>query len=578
MGRGPVIADLSVRRRAVPETLYDSLPASLSPLLRRVYAARSLQAGDVGATLVELLPVGSLGGVAAAAQLLADGRVRDATIVVAGDFDADGATATALVVTALRAMGFAQVSYLVPNRFELGYGLSPAVVEMAAARGAHIIVTVDNGITSIEGVARARALGIEVLITDHHLAGAELPAATAIVNPNLPGEQFASKALCGVGVAFYVMAALARELDRRGIAPYAASQAALLECLDLVALGTVADLVPLDRNNRILVSEGLRRMRAGRARPGLAALFTVAGRDARVARSADLGFGIAPRLNAAGRLTDMSLGIDCLLEKDAGRALAFARRLDELNAARQELQQRMQAEAEAHVDGLDASSAESAVALCLFQREWHEGIVGLVASRLRERTGRVVVAFAPGEQPGVLKGSARSVDGIHIRDVFAAVAARGTVPDMHFGGHAMAAGVRLAERHLDAFRAALVDEVGRQLAGIESSRVLWTDGPLAAADLALPSAEEIHFAGPWGQGCPEPLFDNELVVLDRQVLKAAHLRLSLRHPDGGETLEAIAFNETRELPERARFFYRLGVNDFNGRRRRQLVVEHIQSD
>ena len=363
------------------------------------------------------------------------------------------------------------MSYLVPNRFEFGYGLSPAVVELAATRRPDVVITVDNGITSVEGVARANALGMEVLITDHHLPGPELPDARVIVNPNLPGEHFASKALCGVGVAFYVMAALARELDRRGLADLDAARAAVPRCLDLVALGTVADLVPLDHNNRILVSEGLRRIRAGRGRPGLNALFDVAGRDPAVARSADLGFAVAPRLNAAGRLTDMSLGIDCLLAADMRRApRAGAARLDELNVERRDLQARMQGEAEEHLRGPGGSRCRRIpiTRYCLFDPGWHEGIVGLVASRVKERTGRPVVAFAPGEEPGMLKGSARSVDGIHIRDVFAAIAARGVVSGHEFRRPRDGGGLRLPASRLEAFREALDERSGPPMQGVDT--------------------------------------------------------------------------------------------------------------
>jgi len=579
MGRGTVTRVADVRRRDVPEALYAALPASLDPVLRRVYAARRVGVEEVEPALARLLPVGTLGGVAAAASLLADARAAQSRVLVVGDYDADGATATALMVAAMRAMGFAEVGYLVPNRFEYGYGLSPAIAELAAERRPAVLVTVDNGVASVEGVARARELGMAVVVTDHHLPGAELPRADAIVNPNLAGEAFPSKALCGVGVAFYVMAALGRELDARGLVPHAVSRRAVAECLDLVALGTVADLVPLDHNNRVLVAEGLRRMRAGAARPGIRALFRVAGRDIALARSADLGFALAPRLNAAGRLTDMSLGIDCLLATDEREALARAARLDELNRARQELQTRMQAEAETQLRGLEEGlGAGLPPALCLFDPRWHEGIVGLVASRVKERAGRPVIAFAPGEEAGLLKGSARSIDGVHVRDALAAVAARGVAPAMKFGGHAMAAGVRLPAAELDAFRAAFAAEVARQLAGAEPGSVLWTDGPLAAADFAPGLAEALHLAGPWGQGFPEPLFDNELAVLDQRVLKDAHLRLTLRHLDGGEPVEAIAFNRRESLPGAARFLYRLGINDFGGRRRRQLVVEDIRCD
>jgi len=567
-----------IRQREVPEPLYQALPAALDPVLRRIYAARHVAAGELAATLSGLLPVTSLGGVMAAADLLVSVRRRQAAVLVVGDYDADGATATALVVAALRGMGFTAVDYLVPNRFEFGYGFSPGVADLAATRRPAVIITVDNGVTSIEGVARARARGIDVIVTDHHLPGAELPAASVIINPNLPGEGFPGKALCGVGVAFYLVAALARVLDAAGLGRYEELRRPVLAGLDLVALGTVADLVPLDANNRILVAEGLRRMRAGAARPGLAALFAVAGRDPATARSADLGFAIAPRLNAAGRLDDMSLGIDCLLAADPRQARERAARLDALNAERRALQQRMQAQAEGHLAGIaDAAAGGAAPGLCLFDPAWHEGIVGLVASRLKERTGRPVVAFAPGDEAGILKGSARSIAGVHIRDVLAAVATRGAIRELRFGGHAMAAGLRLPAGQLETFESAWQAELALALAGVDTGQVLWTDGPLAPAELNDELAGQLHLAGPWGQGFPEPLFDNEFQVLDQRLLKDAHLRLSLRHAAGGDPIEAMAFNRTMPLPGRIRCCYRLGINDFGGRRRRQLVVEHLQS-
>jgi len=562
----------------VPPSLYDALPGSLDPVLRRVYAARQVGPEQLDASMARLLPVSGLGGVREAAVVLAEARRVQAGIVVVGDFDADGATAAALTLLALRAFGFRRASYLVPNRFELGYGLSAAAVELAAASHPQLIITVDNGISSLEGVERARELGIDVIVTDHHLPGEVLPAARIIVNPNCPGEQFGSRALCGVGVAFYVMAALARELDSRGLVAYPVARQALSACLDLVALGTVADVVRLDHNNRVLVSEGLRRIRAGRARPGLRALFAVAGRDERKASAADLAFGIAPRLNAAGRLTDMGLGIDCLLEEDPGRARELAAKLHELNAERQDLQARMQDEAEQLLCSLgDWQAGDEHAALCLFDPGWHEGIVGLLASRVREQTGRPVVALAPAVEPGMLKGSARSIEGLHIRDVLALIASRWQIDGMSFGGHAMAAGLRLPAAQLQPFQQALSAEVARQLADMEPGNVLWTDGPLEGRQLGVELAARLDAGGPWGQGFPEPLFDNVFSVLDQRLLKDAHLKLTLRHADGGSPVEAIAFRETRQLPDAVRLLYRLAINDYGGRRRHQLVVEHIQS-
>lgn len=567
----------AVRRREVPAALYAALPAGLAPVLRRVYAARQVAAADVDTGLSGLLPVGTLGGAAEAAAFLADARERDAAIVVVGDFDADGATASALMVTVLRAFGFSRVSSLVPSRFRCGYGLSPQVAERAAERRPDILITVDNGITSLEGVERARELGMQVLITDHHLPGSELPRSRITVNPNLPGERFASKVLSGVGVAFYAMAALGHELGRRARVDPLTARRTVSACLDLVALGTVADLVSLDRNNRILVTAGLQRIRAGQTRPGLAALFQVAQRDRALARSADLGFAIAPRLNAAGRIEDMALGIDCLLAADGEEALACARRLQQLNEERRQLQSRMQEEAEEHVRAMDAQAgADAPPAFCLFDPRWHEGIVGLVASRVKDRTHRPVVALAPAGQEGWLKGSARSIDGVHIRDLLAATAAHHHLPGLVFGGHAMAAGLRLPVALLDVFHAAFESEARQRLAGLDTQQVLWTDGPLAPAELGAASAEALHFAGPWGQGFAEPLFDNEFQVLGQRALRDRHLRLQLRHVEGGEPIEAIAFNESRQLPARVRLIYRLGINDYGGRRRPQLVVEHVE--
>ncbi len=579
MGWETASAGIRVARREVPAETYAALPTDLHPVLRRVYAARKLQAAELNLSLGGLLPVSSLTGAAHAAAVLAAVRRRQGRVLVVGDYDADGATASALVVTCLRRMGFASVSYLVPNRFGLGYGLTPAVAELAATLRPELLITVDNGISSIEGVARARALGMAVIVTDHHLPGAELPQALAIVNPNLPGEAFASKHLAGVGVAFYTMAALARELDRLGVVHYEKTRRAVTACLDLVALGTVADLVRLDHNNRILVAEGLRRIRAGHSRPGIAALFAAGGRDPRAARSTDLGFAVAPRLNAAGRLTDMSLGVECLLTPDPLRARELAAELDALNAERRELQARMEAEALAHMQDIEEQVRHSdQPAWCFFDESWHEGIVGLVASRLKDRTNRPVVAFAPGEEQGLLKGSARSVEGLHIRDVLAAIAVRGEVPGMSFGGHAMAAGLRLQRDMLDVFRAALIAEVDRRADGSERGRVLLTDGPLEAGQFGLELAESLQQAAPWGQGFPEPLFDNDFRVVERRVLRGAHLRLTVRHPQGGEPIEAIAFRQLHDVGSSANLVYRLDVNDYGGRRRPQLVVEHIYCD
>ncbi len=572
-----------IRRRELSESALGSLPDDLHPVVRRVYAARRVSATELEPTLAAMIPVSALAGATPAAQRLASARERGERVLVLGDFDADGATATALCISCMRSFGFADVAYLVPNRIEFGYGLSPEIALEAARLKPDLIVTVDNGISSVEGVRKANSRGIDVIVTDHHLPGAELPEACCIVNPNLPDEPFPSKCLAGVGVAFYVMAALARELAERGVVDAAGARAAVAATLDLVALGTVADMVPLDFNNRILVAEGLGRMRGGRTRPGIRALFEVAQRNLGAARATDLGFSVAPRLNAAGRLTDMKLGIDCLLTPEPREAHAMAARLDALNVERRELQSRMEGEASQHVVAM-SSELDSAHdnAYCLFDERWHEGIVGLVASRVREQVGRPVVAFARADQEGTLKGSARSIEGIHIRDVIDAVAARhpGLVPK--FGGHAMAAGLSLCAPDLPRFRDAFVAEVGRFTESLAAPDVIWTDGGLTAEETRLALAEELGRAGPWGQGFPEPVFENRLEIIDCRLLKERHLKLRVRHPGDTRLLDAIAFNQP-ELPELGgdaalRVAYRLDVNEYRGRRSEQLVVEHMQSD
>ncbi len=573
-------APREIRRR--PAQLPDGFPADLHPVLQRVYAARHAGADELAPALSQMIPVGAFVGALAAAERLADARDRGERVLILGDFDADGATATALCVSCLRAMGFEDVVYLVPNRIEFGYGLSVAIADEAAKLAPALIVTVDNGISSIDGVRRARQLGIDVCVTDHHLPGDTLPAASVIANPNCVDESFPGKHLAGVGVAFYVLAALGRTLAARGRIDAGRAQTIVAGGLDLVALGTVADLVTLDFNNRILVAEGLARMRAGAARPGIRALFAVAGRSIQGACAADLGYAVAPRLNAAGRLTDMSMGIDCLLAEDDQKAVRLAAKLDALNVERRDLQAKMEAEARVYVAaatrGLGAARDD---AYCLFDAGWHEGVVGLVASRVKDQVGRPVVAFAPADRPGMLKGSARSIDGVHIRDVVAAVAARH--PDLigTFGGHAMAAGLTLDAQRLDAFRDAFTHEVARHKDALAGPDLLWTDGELAGGDIGLDLAETLRNGGPWGQGFPEPMFENVFEVVDHRVLKAAHMKLSVCHPDRPGVTDAIAFNQP-DLPagfdgSAMRIIYRLDINEYRARRSAQLVVEHMQS-
>jgi single-stranded-DNA-specific exonuclease len=517
--------------------------------------------------------------VAAAANRLAAARAKGERVLVIGDFDADGATATALAITCLRAFGFSAPGFLVPDRFTLGYGLSPGIADLAVARRPGLLLTVDNGITSFDGIRRARELGMEVLVTDHHLPGTELPDAACIVNPNLPGSGFGSPALCGVGVAFYLMAATGRRLAELGLITPDVAREAVTACLDLVALGTVADLVALDFNNRILVAEGLRRIRSGRTRPGIEALFGVASRDLANARSSDLGFAIAPRLNAAGRLTDMTLGIECLLAVDAVTARGQAAQLDALNAERRLLQDRMQGEAQELLDGLSGDSIASGGANCLFDERWHPGIVGLVASRVREITGEPAMAFARATEPGMLRGSARSVEGIHVRDLIANAVARLPRPDIRYGGHAMAAGMTIPEADLPDFRRAFSAELERVRSPLGGAGILWTDGGLEPGELKIGVAEALAAAGPWGQAFPEPLFDNVFTVREQRVVGEKHLKLRVQHRDGGAVVDAVAFRRAplasaRNVP--ARLVYRLDVNLYRDARTAQLVVEHLE--
>ena len=568
-------------RRSLPEVLLP-LPAHLSPVLARVYAGRRVvDPVELDYALGRLLPFDGLGGLAAASALLAEALTTGQRVLVVGDFDADGATSTALVVRVLRAMGASEVDYLVPNRFEYGYGLTPEIVAVAAARRPDLIVTVDNGISSLEGVRAARDLGCRVLVTDHHLPGAELPPADAIVNPNCAGDPFPSKHLAGVGVAFYVMAALRAELRRRGwFERRGIPDPHLASVLDLVAVGTVADVVPLDHNNRVLVAQGLARIRAGLGCAGLRALARVAGRPLERLTATDLGFAVAPRLNAAGRLQDISLGIACLLEDDPGRALALARELDALNAERRALEAEMHAaalEALARVEQDDRGALPAGV--CLYDPAWHPGVVGLLASRIKDRLHRPVIAFAPGHDGG-LRGSGRSVPGVHLRDTLEAVALRHPPLLTRFGGHAMAAGVSLAPGDFAAFAQAFGREVAARADPVDLAGAIVTDGSLAEDELGLEVAESLREGGPWGQGFPEPLFDGEFAVLRQQVFGERHRRLTVRLPGGQRAVEAVAFNAL-EHPWPAdggvvRIAYRLEVNDWRGTRAARLVVEEVE--
>ncbi|MBS7455926.1 single-stranded-DNA-specific exonuclease RecJ [Coralloluteibacterium stylophorae] len=549
----------------------------MHPVLQRIYAARG--ACDDAAALLRLArlhPPAELGGIDAATALLAEAIAADRHIVVVGDFDCDGATGTATAVLGLRMLGAGRVSYQVPHRVQHGYGLSPALVEVLAERAPDLVLTVDNGIACLAGVAAARARGWRVVVSDHHLPGPALPAADAIVNPNAPGCAFPSKCMAGVGVVFYLLLALRRRLQDAGT--FAGAPPDLAELLDLVAVGTVADLVRLDYNNRVLVAAGLRRLREGRCRPGLRALAEVAGRRLETLSTTDIGFALAPRLNAAGRLDDMGLGIECLLADDPQRAREYAAALDGINAERRALQQQMVDEADRLAAAVGLEQGAAPLALSLFDPGWHPGVVGLVASKLKERLHRPVVAFAPADEGAdELRGSARSIPGFHIRDALAAVDAAhpGLIP--RFGGHAMAAGLTLPLAHLERFGAAFQAEVERGLDAELLEQELASDGPLAADDFCRELAELLRAAGPWGQGFPEPVFDNAFEVLDcRELSGGRHLRLRLRASDGGPVLSAIRFGwDGVPPPARIHAAYQLEPDDFRERRDIQLLLRHI---
>ncbi|MFC2970824.1 single-stranded-DNA-specific exonuclease RecJ [Azotobacter bryophylli] len=568
---------MRIEPRPLPETLPDL--GDLPPLLTRLYAARGVQsAAELDKGLARLMPYSQLKGIEAAVDLLVEALEKRQRILFVGDFDADGATASTVGVLGLRLLGAAQVDYLVPNRFEYGYGLTPEIVAVALERRPDLLVTVDNGISSIDGVAAAKAAGLKVLVTDHHLPGRELPAADAIVNPNQPGCDFPSKALAGVGVIFYVLLALRARLRqrdwfaRRGIA-----EPNLAELLDLVALGSVADVVPLDANNRILVHQGLARIRAGRARPGLRALLEVAGRDHRRITSTDLGFILGPRLNAAGRLDDMSLGIECLLCEDEPLARDMAVQLDALNQDRKAIEQGMQREALAQLR--DLPTEQLPFGLCLFEPDWHQGVIGILASRLKERYHRPTIAFADAGD-GLLKGSARSIPGFHIRDALDAVAARHPGLISKFGGHAMAAGLSLPQANFGAFSAAFDAEVRRQLAEEDLAGRLLSDGQLGAEEFHLELARALRQAGPWGQHFPEPLFHGVFEIVQQRLVGERHLKMVLRTECGSRQLDAIAFNVDREqwpnpTVRWAELAYKLDVNEFRGQESVQLLVTHL---
>jgi single-stranded-DNA-specific exonuclease len=544
--------------------------SGVHPLLARLYASRGIAtAAELDTQLAALLPPEGLKGIDAAAVLLADAIDGGRKILIVADYDCDGATACAVGLRALRALGAtgATVDYLVPNRFETGYGLSPEVARLAAAKKPDLLVTVDNGIASVAGVAEAKRLGMTVVVTDHHLPGDELPAADAIVNPNQPGCSFASKSIAGVGVMFYVMLALRAELRRRG--RFSDGGPNLAALLDLVALGTVADVVALDRNNRILVAQGLARIRQRRMTPGVAALLQVAGRDPVRAGTFDLGFAVGPRLNAAGRLADMSLGIECLATDDMGRALNIAQELDAINRERRAIEADMQEAAAIRLEGIDAGARAS---LSLFDPAWHQGVIGILAGRIKERLHRPTFVFARGDN-GEIKGSGRSIPGLHLRDALDLVAKRHPELLRRFGGHAAAAGLTLLESDLALFESAFEAVARSLLPPAALTRTLETDGALEAGYYGLVPARLLQETV-WGQGFAAPLFADEFDVDRQRLLKDKHLKLTLKK--GKTRLDAIRFNHAEGAPDRIRAVFRLDINEWQGEANVQLVVEHFE--
>ncbi|NKX21587.1 single-stranded-DNA-specific exonuclease RecJ [Alteromonadaceae bacterium A_SAG2] len=559
-----------------------SLSSDLHPVIDRIYRGRNIaNLDDLENGLKGLTHFNVLKGMPQAAQILANAVVQNKRIIIVGDFDADGATSTSVCILALRAMGYHNVDFLVPNRFDFGYGLSVPIVDEAAKQGAEVIVTVDNGISCIDGVTHAKSLGIQVVVTDHHLPGDVLPPADAIVNPNQPGCEFPSKNLAGVGVAFYIMLALKAELqqqghfEKAGVAP-----PNLASLLDIVAVGTVADVVVLDKNNRILVHQGLQRIRAGKCRPGIKALVEVANRDCAHLTSTDLGFVVGPRLNAAGRLDDMSQGIACLLEDETIQARMIAAELDALNKERREIETGMKAQAETVLEQMALDEGDMPSALVVYREDFHQGVIGIVAGRLKEKYLKPVIAFAH-QDDEIIKGSARSIPGVHIRDVLDEVNTRYPGVIEKFGGHAMAAGLSLPVAKLQEFEQAFVDIARAHMAKLDGNHALLSDGDLSSKELCLPFAHLLRQAGPFGQGFESPLFDGEFALLDQRLVGQKHLKMVLKS-DGANEVDAIAFNvDLKSWPnamvKRVHIAYRLDINVFRGQETVQLIVEQIEA-
>jgi single-stranded-DNA-specific exonuclease len=569
---------VQITRRSKKDSQH--LPDSLHPRLKQIYADRGVEdAAQLNRSAKALLHYDQLQGVEKAVSLLSQAIATNKKIIIVGDFDADGATSTALSMMSLRMLGSTNHDYLVPNRFDFGYGLSPEIVEVAAQQQAEVIMTVDNGIACFAGVEKAKSLGITVIVTDHHLAAESLPIADAIVNPNQPGCTFLSKNLAGVGVAFYLMLALRAELKANGWLEHQGIPVPnLADLLDLVALGTVADVVPLDENNRILVHQGLQRIRSDKCRPGILAIIEVAGREKSRLVSSDLGFVVGPRLNAAGRLDDMSLGIECLITDDPARARQIAVQLDSLNRERREIEGSMQQEAIKALDGLNLDASTLPFGLVLYKADYHQGVIGILAGRIKDKYYRPTIAFAH-QDDDTLKGSARSIPGLHIRDLLEEINSR--YPDIigKFGGHAMAAGLSLPLKNLAAFEQVFHQIAEENLKGKPLAGELISDGELLSEDFTLAFAQCLKEAGPWGQGFPEPLFDGEFQLMDQRLVGSKHLKMMVKH-ESGLLIDAIAFNVDLALWPNSQchhvnLAYKLDINEFRGKTSLQLMVDGV---
>ncbi|HCE3037000.1 TPA: single-stranded-DNA-specific exonuclease RecJ [Vibrio parahaemolyticus] len=577
---------IEIQRR--PEPDLSLLPDSIPPILKRIYINRGItDIAQLETSARGLHSYQKLGGIEQAVELLFQAIQEQKRIIVVGDFDADGATSSALSVLALRMLGSNNVDYLVPNRFEDGYGLSPEVVDQALELGAEMIMTVDNGVSSIEGVRYAKENGITVLVTDHHLPGQVLPEVDAMVNPNLDSCAFPSKALAGVGVAFYMMMALCVHMRKHNwFAQQGMQEPKLMELIDLVALGTVADVVPLDENNRILVHQGLQRIRAGKARPGIQALIEVAKRDARRLVASDFGFALGPRINAAGRLDDMSFGVELLMCNNIHAARRMASELDGLNQTRKEIEEGMKQEAMAFCERLQfGENSKLPYGLSLFQRDWHQGVIGILASRIKEKFHRPVIAFADGGE-GTIKGSCRSIPGLHMRDALDFIDTQNPGLIIKFGGHAMAAGLTIKEQDFERFSRLFDEVVKKELDEAALKGVILTDGELKPEEFSMHIAEQLRAGGPFGQAFPEPIFDGEFKVLHQKLVGEKHLKLMLEplykgHPTN-VMIDGIAFNvDLRRWPDASvktvRLVYKLDVNEFRGNQSLQLMIDHIEA-